>query len=104
MGPGKRPDRNKCTEEDNLIRGSSGGGGGGTQHNVNTDYTFACLGYTFDQIYHLCIVRGVRFPRAGWWLVELQTNLREVCSSITTEKAPTGAFAWFKMATTAFTF
>ena len=25
MGPGKRPDRNKCTEEDNLIRGSSGG-------------------------------------------------------------------------------
>ena len=44
MGPGKRPDRNKCTEEDNLIRGSSGGGGGGgggTQHNVNTVHTFA---------------------------------------------------------------
>ena len=35
--------------------------------------------------------------------LELQMNLREVCSCITTEKAPIGAFAWLKVATTAFT-
>ena len=35
--------------------------------------------------------------------LELQMNLREVCSCITTEKARTGAFALLKVATTAFT-
>ena len=38
----------------------------------------------------------------GGCLVELETNLREVCSFTITEKAPTWAFSWLKASTRAF--
>ena len=47
-------------------------------------------GLRFDQVGHSCC-----------WILELQTNLREVLSCIIMEKAPTRAFSWLKAAATA---
>ena len=49
-------------------------------------------GLRFDQVGHSCC-----------WILELETNPREVLSCIITEKAPIRAFCWLKVPTNAFT-
>ena len=48
-----------------------------------------------ERVLQRSLQMGTGWAGAGcWWLLELETNLREVGSLTITEEAPTRAFSW----------